>query len=809
MSTNKKKKLAILTYSLGSGGAEKVVSNLLSELKEKYDIVLFLMNDTVFYDIPTNIKVEYLDNSVGEENAYWKFFKLFSISKKFAKLLKKHKIDYSLSFMNRPNFINIISKYFGNNSKIIISERTTPSMQHSKGIQGFVNRLLIKILYKKADLVTANSIGNTNDLIDNFKINNVVTINNSFNFETIIKNSKENIELLNDKQVFVTVGRLDEGKNHELLIDIFINIDAYLYIIGDGNLKNYLKNKIEKLNVQDRIFLIGIDKNPYKYISKSDAFIFSSKFEGFPNVLVEAQICDKPIISFDCKSGPREILESKLIYKNESFEVFDSGILVSKNEVKYFVEALHYFFINKNLFVNNSNKSNLIEKYDTKEITNKWINHIEKLSNKDQILFISYYFPPLKAIGSLRTYYFAKFLNLKGWKISVITTNAYKVLETDTYLKPLENIKKIDILTFDLQMLKNILSNRNLSKNIEVNKIETKKMVLKKILFKLRNSFPLNVLYEGGFLYIIIGIYKGSKTLKSSNIKNIYSTFSPFSNHIIAYFIKLLNKDSYWVADFRDLPFGDNDTDMFFKSFQKYLNKVVIKRADKVTTISEGLKKVLVKYNENVEVLTNGYDDMEISIKENIDKNINNNHFDIVYTGMLYSGQRDASILFKVVKELILENEKYRKIRLVYAGKDSFLWNTWAQKYELQKNILVKGIISREEARKLQNNASLNLLLTWSSKTQTGILTGKLFEYLSTSKPIICIINGTKDGEIENMFEKINCGIVAYENSDEIIKKKIIQLFDNSVIEYNYDELFKYSYRYLSKQLEDIYAKRK
>ncbi len=59
------------------------------------------------------------------------------------------------------------------------------------------------------------------------------------------------------------------------------------------------------------------------------------------------------------------------------------------------------------------------------------------------------------------------------------------------------------------------------------------------------------------------------------------------------------------------------------------------------------------------------------------------------------------------------------------------------------------------------------------------------------------------------MFEKINCGIVAYENSDEIIKKKIIQLFDNSVIEYNYDELFKYSYRYLSKQLEDIYAKRK
>lgn len=421
------------------------------------------------------------------------------------------------------------------------------------------------------------------------------------------------------------------------------------------------------------------------------------------------------------------------------------------------------------------------------------------------ILFISYYFPPLKAIGSLRTYYFAKFLNLKGYKVSVLTTNAYKVLETDTYLKPLENIKKIDVLTFDLQMLKTILNNKNISKNIEVNKIETKKTLLKKILFKLRNSFPLNVLYEGGFLYIIIGIYKGSKTLKSSNIKNIYSTFSPFSNHIIAYFIKLLNKDSYWVADFRDLPFGDNDTDMFFKSFQKYLNKVVIKRADKVTTISEGLKKVLVKYNENVEVLTNGYDDMEISIKENIDTNINNNHFDIVYTGMLYSGQRDASILFKVVKELILENEKYRKIRLVYAGKDSSLWSSWAEQYKLEDNILIKGVISREEAIKLQKNSAINLLLTWSTKTQKGILTGKLFEYLSASKPIICIVNGVEDDEIEYMFRNINCGFVFYENSYDIIKNKLIELFDNNLIKYNYDELFKYSYTYLSKKLEDIY----
>lgn len=510
MGTLAKKKLAILTYSLGSGGAEKVVSNLLLELQDKYEIVLFLMNNTIFYDIPNNVKVEYVDNSIGEEKSYLKFIKLFTLSKKFAKLSKKYEIDCSLSFMNRPNFINILSKYFGNSSKIIISERTTPTMQHSRGIQGYINKLLIKFLYKKADLVTANSIGNTKDLINNFGIKNVVTINNSFNFETIIKNSKENIELLNDKPVFVTVGRLDEGKNHQLLIESFVNIDAYLYIIGDGNLKVFLDDKIKKLNLEDRVFLIGLDKNPHKYIVKSDAFIFSSKFEGFPNVLVEAQICNKPIISFDCQSGPREILESNLIYKNSFYEVFDSGILVLNNEVKYFKEAVKYFLKNMNDFKSIDNKQKLMEKYDKKRITFDWIDNIEKLFDNNKILFISYYFPPLKAIGSLRTYYFAKFLNLKGWKISVITTNAYKVLETDTYLKPLETIKKIDVLTFDLQMLKNILRNKNIS-IVEVNKIQTKKTIFKKILFKLRNSFPLNILYEGGLLYIIIGIYKGNR----------------------------------------------------------------------------------------------------------------------------------------------------------------------------------------------------------------------------------------------------------------------------------------------------------
>lgn len=487
-------------------------------------------------------------------------------------------------------------------------------------------------------------------------------------------------------------------------------------------------------------------------------------------------------------------------------------VMLMKNTTRTEVRKESVEYISKEVLLSELYKQ-IEESYYLKK-TNTFSSNINKIefTNSNKILFISYYFPPLKAIGSLRTYYFAKFLNLKEWNVSVLTTSAHKVLDTDTFLKPLENITKIDIKTFDLQMIKTIMDKRKVNVQGKINLIETKKSLSKKILFKFRNSLPLNILYEGGLFYIIIGIYKGNKIIKTTNIKNIYSTFSPFSNHIIAYFIKLLNKNCYWVADFRDLPFGDNSIDMFFYKFQIYINKIIIRKADKVTTISEGLKNVLKKYNNNIEVLTNGYDDTQINIKENVKENvkenISNEYFDIVYTGMLYSGERDASVLFKVIKQLIFEDEKYKKIRLVYAGKDSALWSSWAKKYELENYILIKGVISREEAIKLQLSASINLLLTWSSKTQTGILTGKLFEYLSASKPIICIINGIKDKEIENMFCKINCGIVAYENSEQLIKKNISSLFDNMVNEYNYNELVKYSYSYLSEQLVSIYSEK-
>ena len=108
-----KKKLSILTYSLASGGAERVVSILLEALKDDFDIHLVLMNDTIFYTIPKGIKVAYLEQSDARESGVLKLLKLPYLAFKYKRFCQKNEIAISLSFMNRPNYINTMAKLLG------------------------------------------------------------------------------------------------------------------------------------------------------------------------------------------------------------------------------------------------------------------------------------------------------------------------------------------------------------------------------------------------------------------------------------------------------------------------------------------------------------------------------------------------------------------------------------------------------------------------------------------------------------------------------------------------------------------------
>lgn len=366
---------------MASGGAERVASILTKEFEEKYDVTLVLMNQTIHYSLPKNQKIFYLEHSNFNEHGLLKLLKLPWLGYRYKKFCKQHAIDISFSLMNRPNYIALFAKLFGSRSKTIINERAMPSLQHKKGVQGLVNRWLITYLYPLADTIIANSMGNRLDLHNNFGIHPVCIINNPFDLTTISTLTKEKIDLIKEKFTFVTVGRLDKGKNHRLIVEAMQNINANLWIIGDGPLRNTLENQVKQLHLEDKVFLLGRQENPFKYMIQADCFVFTSNHEGFPNVLVEALACHLPIISTDCQSGPREILApiSDLYqHLHNRIQLEEYGILIPINDKQNLEKAMHTIMLKEKVRNNYRMKSmQRAQKFSKEKITQQFIKEIE------------------------------------------------------------------------------------------------------------------------------------------------------------------------------------------------------------------------------------------------------------------------------------------------------------------------------------------------------------------------------------------------------------------------------------------------
>ncbi len=343
--------IAILIYSISGGGAERVVSYLLPYLEEKgFTVHLVLMNARVGYDIPKSISVHYIEKSSASENGMLKLLKLPLLAFKYARLLKKLKITHSFSLLTRPNYINVLAQNFATTSiKTIISERAHPSLQYGYGdAQSKINNWLIKKLYPKADFIIGNSKGNVEDLIDNYDIHpdKIKVIHNPIDLQVI-----EEIPAIADffdSAYFnmVTVGRMDSGKNHQLLIKAINNVQSTrLYILGTGVLKDNLLELTKELQLEDRVHFLGFDPNPYKYLKSADLFVFGSNHEGFPNVLLEAMACRLPILTTNCKSGPDEIMELDKPAVDALMKT-PYGILTPVDDVDLMAKGMAYFIQN-------------------------------------------------------------------------------------------------------------------------------------------------------------------------------------------------------------------------------------------------------------------------------------------------------------------------------------------------------------------------------------------------------------------------------------------------------------------------------
>lgn len=344
-------KISIFIYSLAGGGAERVVSYLLPYLKKQgLEVHLVLMSNLISYEIPQEIPVHFIEKSQGNENGFLKLIKLPWLAYKYAQLIKKLKITHSFSLLARPNYINVLSQYFTKKTyKISISERSYPSMQYGyNNLQSKINNVLIKQFYPKADQIICNSNGNANDLIDNYGIapSIIEVVHNPIDIKKIKDIKKDQSLFQKDEFNIITVGRMDAGKNQELLINTLEDFPStHLYILGDGPLKSHLHKVVENKKLNQRVSFLGFDNNPFRFLKAADLFMFGSNHEGFPNVLLEAMSCGLPILTTNCKSGPDEIMELKEPKENDIMTT-PYGILTPVGNLEALKKGLNYFIQN-------------------------------------------------------------------------------------------------------------------------------------------------------------------------------------------------------------------------------------------------------------------------------------------------------------------------------------------------------------------------------------------------------------------------------------------------------------------------------
>ena len=354
--------LIIFIPSIEGGGVEKnlfyITSYIQSKFKNIYLITANKINTNLF---GKNIKL--ITPSTKYFNKKNRFVKSLICS---YLLLKNFKNRKTLILSLQSNFFSIIfSKVI--NAKVIIRLNTSPE----KYISNVYKKIVFKFLYSLADEIIVNSLNFKKNLHKIFNLNSKVILN-----PIKVNKTRKKIDFFKNfrELKIISIGRLTNQKNQIILLKALyllknkFEVKFKLYLIGKGYNYDFLKNYIFQNKLQKNIKLAGYKKNASDYIKSSDLFILSSKYEGLPNTLIEAQVACVPIISSNCPSGPKEILLNGRL-----------GDLFRSGDYKDLCKKIYNYYRNRKLL---KKKSILAKKYlhrfDYKNNLNKYVLIIAK-----------------------------------------------------------------------------------------------------------------------------------------------------------------------------------------------------------------------------------------------------------------------------------------------------------------------------------------------------------------------------------------------------------------------------------------------
>ena len=347
-------KILFIIASLGSGGAERVLSNLANIISKKHDVTIATFSNSIpFYALDEKVKHIKLDLLKPSQSAFQSFKNSVNRLTVLMRIMRDIHADVNISFMTQTNILAILASKFIRR-KIIVAERAVYDFYPSRAIH-----VLRRATYPFADFLVTQTVEDSQRY--HFIKKTEVVYNPIF---------IEKIERTKEK-IVLAVGRLDKNKGFDLLIETFAQLESKgwkLIIAGDGEERESLIELIENLNLNN-VELIGKRKDIFQWYAKASVFVLPSKKEGFPNVLIEAMASGCAAVSFDCPSGPAEIImheKNGLLVEDQNREVLASVLQRVMND-KALRERLAYYAME------------VRQKYALEKIALQWEEIIERV----------------------------------------------------------------------------------------------------------------------------------------------------------------------------------------------------------------------------------------------------------------------------------------------------------------------------------------------------------------------------------------------------------------------------------------------
>jgi glycosyltransferase involved in cell wall biosynthesis len=414
-----------------------------------------------------------------------------------------------------------------------------------------------------------------------------------------------------------------------------------------------------------------------------------------------------------------------------------------------------------------------------------------------KVLIITYYWPPAGGSGVQRWLKFVKYLqNFDIEPIVYTVDNANYPKEDKTLIKEVSTAVKI--LKQPIWEPTNLL----FWKKKQAQKSDVSNAVNNGFLSFIRGNFFIP---DPKIFWVNSSVKFLHQYLKEHLVDVIISTGPPHSMHLIAQ--KLSQKNNIkWIADFRDpwsdLYYNNQFKQLWFaKNRNLKLENSVFKNADCILTVSNSLKKEFDKKANKVSVITNGFDD-EVLTDDVI---ILDKKFTISYIGLLPK-QSNPKVVFKVLNHLCAENIDFKNdLKLNFIGDISDDVQREIEANNLLDYTHFMGYVSHKEAIEHQKKAQVLLLLIPNVEKSEGILTGKLFEYLTAKRPILAI--GPETGDLSEILKNTNAGVVVgFENEAKLQSEifKLYQQYKTGSLQVNSKNIEQYHRKELTKKLSEI-----